>query len=280
MDDSGLPVDGILETCHCCPYCCQPGLKHPFSGFAPDVPANPDCEHFDDEEQPLLEPVLREPEGQLDWLLERGDWAEVPFKLRFKVSFEDFKRIVKLAGSRWPAGRHSYFGRLWMYFCYNQDDGEGVNYSFFPPLGSHNRAERMVHFCIWLVLIKHSGAIWQLEGTSVSHSRFRKIDTVLRRLAEAQFLDCKRPEYGKFTDQEVHSWQGTKTRANNAIVPEWLLNLSGLDASTFQRAEQLLQGHFQAADIVRTMQFCRHFGDVELQDLVAKVRLKDDTYKG
>ena len=166
----------------------------PILWLCTDVPTDPDCEQFDDEEQPLLEPVLGEPEGQLDWLLERGDWAEVPFKLRFKVNFEEFKRVVKLADSRWPAGRHSYFGRLWMYFCYNQDDGEGVNYSFFPPLGSHNRAERMVHFCIWLVLIKHSGAIWQLVGTSVSHSRFRKIDTVLRRLAEAQFLDCKRPE--------------------------------------------------------------------------------------
>ena len=56
--------------------------------------------------------------------------------------------------------------------------------------------------------------------------------------------------------------------------------ISVLDASTFQRAEQLLQGHFQAADIVRTMQFCRHLGDVELQDLVYKVRLEDDAYKG
>ena len=56
--------------------------------------------------------------------------------------------------------------------------------------------------------------------------------------------------------------------------------ISVLDASTFQRTEQLLQNDFQKADIVRTMQFCRHFGDVELQDLVAKVRLKDDTYKG
>lgn len=56
--------------------------------------------------------------------------------------------------------------------------------------------------------------------------------------------------------------------------------ISVLDASTFQRAEQLLQGHFQAADIVRTMQFCRHLGDVELQDLVYKIRLEDDAYKG
>ena len=90
----------------------------------------------------------------------------------------------------------------------------------------------MVQFYTWLELNEHSGAIWQLVGTSVSPSRFRKIDTVLRRLAEAQLLDCERPEYGKLTEQEVHSWQGARTRANNAIVPAWLLNFSGHDKTT------------------------------------------------
>ena len=195
------------------------------------APASNFTSNEDDiDEQPPLPPEL---DGEpSEWVLDRGAWADVPFQQRFRVSSVDFKRILDVADGRWPAGKHSYFGYLWMYFCYNQDDGEGANYSFFPPEGSHNRAERMVQFYGWLQLISEDGSITELIGTSVSASRFRKIDTVLKRLAEAQYLDSEQPLFGRFTEQEVQSWQVAKTRANNSIVPAWLLTFSGHDKTT------------------------------------------------
>ena len=56
--------------------------------------------------------------------------------------------------------------------------------------------------------------------------------------------------------------------------------ISVIPAATFQWAEVLLKGYSQAADILRTLEFCRHLVDVELQDLVYKIKLEEPAYRG